>query len=180
MPSESRIFSENWIIEWSYAAFSLLFNVYIRSMHVKLLQTTFSDSHRPRCLPRSRCIDSFRSFSEFPNLSLFIIRTLLLSSPSLSRKQRLVRSGCGLCNRAFYVDRLRACAVPNQSLVRKREIGFESLLLFSMHRESIRITCAGIKSFSFKLHDAPGILQSVVIIKIVWRFGNVGLNWDLF
>ena len=45
--SESRIFSENWVIEWSYAAFSLLFNVYIRSMHVKLLQTTFSDSHQP-------------------------------------------------------------------------------------------------------------------------------------
>lgn len=46
VPSESRIFSENWVIEWSYAAFSLLFNVYIRSMNVKLLQTTFSDSHR--------------------------------------------------------------------------------------------------------------------------------------
>lgn len=126
-------------------------------MHVKLLQTTFSDSHRPRrFIPHRE--HSFQSFSKFPNLSLFIVGAPLLSSPSLSRKQRLARDPVvAYATELSTSDRPHACAVPNQSSARKRQIGFESLLLFSMRRESIRITCAaGVKSFSLSsLTDVP-------------------------
>jgi len=146
VPSESRILDENWIIDWIVlcSVFTFIFNIYIRSMYVKLLQTTFSDSHRRPS--RSRCIDSFQSFSEFPNLSLFIIphAIALISfhfSETTSGEIRL-----WLMQPSFLRDRLHACAVPNQSLVKKREIGFEFLLLFLMYRESIHIMCAGEKS----------------------------------
>lgn len=169
--SESRIFGENWVIEWPYAAFSLLFNVYIRSMHVKLLQLSATLTGRGvHCVLGASIV--FKSFSEFPNLFPFIICTPLLSSPSLSRKQRLVRSGCGLCNRAFYViDCMHARFRTSPWSGSGRSVSN----LCSCFRCIAKVFVLRVPALNLSLlshTDALGTLQPVVIIKIVWRFGS--------
>jgi len=176
--SKSRIHGENWIIDWIVlcSVFTFIFNIYIRSMYVKLLQTTFSDSHRPRRMSRSRCINSFQSFSEFPNLSLFIIPHAIALISFHFAKTTSGEIRLWLMQSSFLCDRLHACVVPNQFLVKKREIGFEFLLLFLMYRESIHIMCVGKKSggwiFFFQITSMPSILYNSLIIKAVWWFGS--------
>lgn len=69
-------------------AFSLLFNVYIRSVQVKLLQTTFSDSHpasrHPSILVRTSGSSKFLRISQTVPPSPWSARTLTSISFSFS------------------------------------------------------------------------------------------------
>lgn len=128
-------------------------------MHVKLLQTTFSDSHRlrrgaARCGGPSRVLDASLQFPKFLQISQSVPlhrshAIALISFPFSETTSGEIR--LWLMQPSFLRDRPHACAVPNQSSARKREISFESLLLFSMRRESIRITCAATLIFLLRV-----------------------------
>lgn len=138
-------------------------------MHVKLLQTTFSDSHRTRCPSRSRCIDNFQSFSKFLNLFPFIICTTRISvsfSETTSGEIRL-----WLMQPSFLRDRLHARFRTSPWSGSGRSVSN----LCSCFRCIAKVFVLRVPALNLSLSshtDALGTLQPVVIIKIVWRFGS--------
>lgn len=148
-------------------------------MHVKLLQTTFSDSHRPRRGGPPRVLGASTVSKVSPNFPI---------CPSSSSARHYSHLLPFLGNNVWrdpvvaYATELStrstACMRGSEPVL-GQEAGDQFrifALVFDASRKYSYYVCRGVKSFSFESHRcALGVLQPVVVIKIVpgiWYLGS--------